>query len=268
MRLNSNEKINNLRISAVRDALRYISEDSLWKKPTPFDTECLGALLKIDEKELKSLCKELVNRNVFTKEGNGYFLSRTGNSFLTAKTDKQLISRKRAQIILDELLARVDDINTGRVSSVNKIPVVILFGSMLTDTPEVSDVDVVITHPSNKDLTRDLYIDSAMEVLYFKKHLLNEEIHNASPESIADLHEIWFKAYLNFSPYISTHHLLEISLFKMKNKNFPYKILIGNEDTVLQQYLEIIELYQERGNISEREREIYFLKNPWFPVQM
>ena len=54
----------------------------------------------------------------------------------------------------------------------------------------------------------------------------------------------------------------------MKDKNFPYKILIGNEDTVLQQYLEIIELYQERGNISEREREIYFLKNPWFPIQV
>lgn len=270
MRIQSTDTISSLPITTIRDVLKLVTiNSSFFEKDSPLDFKEINSILHgLYQFSIgTAFKKDLEKRGFIKRESNKYFLTEKGISFSNAKTEKEVIPRKRAETILDELVGRIEDLNSARVSSMHRIPVLILFGSMLSDSAEVGDIDVVWTHPNQEGITKDIYTKSLLTALIYKdtsiKKLFNIEEDFNPIGALKSTLSFWFSSYLNFSPYISSHHLLELASFLIKDKNFKYKILIGDTNTIRQQYFEITELFHAIGRISATERVLYEMKFPF-----
>lgn len=146
MRLQATDTIAGFPILAVRDALRTCSWTS---------EPLLGARLGIPKTDALALLQVLLDHKLITPHPHDdgvYAFTIAGNAFRLAHALKP-IPRAKADQLVQDLLARVRLVNDSpdfliRVDSVHA------FGSYITASPTVNDVDLIIDR-SDKDLTRD-----------------------------------------------------------------------------------------------------------------
>lgn len=149
MYLDPTEKISGVPAVIVRDFLKRW-QHSDWSVAT------IAAALKLQPRESGKLVRELLGRGFVELHGN---LSKTysntvdGNQFANASAAKPL-KRATAERKVAELLGRVSDVNSNpyylyRVASVR------VFGSYLTGSDHLNDIDLVI-EVSSKEPDRNL----------------------------------------------------------------------------------------------------------------
>lgn len=140
MRLDPNEQIAGLPVLEVRKLLRQTIDTQAWnllfiKRLLPLSTLKARTLLA------EMLAQELIEpsptfRGMWRNTSNG-------NAFAGATAAKPL-RRESAQKSLDEFMERVRYVNSVDCPFISWIGKVVLLGSMLTDRPRVSDVDISV----------------------------------------------------------------------------------------------------------------------------
>lgn len=141
MHINSKDKICNIPILKIRDFLRRNDDSQEWPK------FLLKNRLKISEKKASELIKALVDLGYIeytrTYDREKYW-RRTlkGSTFSLASAAKPIL-RSTAEKHLSGLLKRVRHINES-TDFLYKVTKVIVFGSFLSDSQKLNDVDVAV----------------------------------------------------------------------------------------------------------------------------
>ena len=251
MRINPEDKICGIPITKVRNILKLaIAEDTVLTQNW-IHLEELDHFLKLG-KDIKKFEKEMLALKYFGKRGHQLYVTSDGLSFIHAHTPQELIPRKRGQALLEEFICRVEDVNTGKIPSIHKIPLVILFGSMLSNSELVGDVDIVVSHPiKEKKTLQEVWPEACLTVMAFDLIRHGKKVYD-HPADISESHETWLKEYLNFSSYVSCHNLISFAFTYLSRgkEKVPYKIIVGDEAVMCQQYFEIIRVWYERGNLN------------------
>ena len=143
MRLKRTDTISGYPIKAIRDFLR---ENNSWRERT------IANYLEIGDDEAKRLNNDLVARGFATEklDAQGPIYERTldGSRVANARLLTP-ISRARADQLVNELLDRVESVNANPelVETITKVRV---FGSYITDSPDVADIDLIIDRRRRK----------------------------------------------------------------------------------------------------------------------
>lgn len=141
MNINPNDKISDISIIKVRDFLKKYSNDEIWFKST------VSYGLKISEKKSAELIKELTKLGYIEstgrfKEKEAWKKTLMGSTFSLASAAKPVL-RSTANKHLALLLKRVEVVNDDP-KYLFKVSEVVLFGSYLTDSEKVGDIDIAI----------------------------------------------------------------------------------------------------------------------------
>ena len=139
MRIDSKDKISNISILSVRNALRRM-EDS-------FDKSSLEYKLQISGRKASSLLKELVRAGYLVNDNSGktkgfYKKTTYGNAFCLSTAAKP-ISRVTADKHLKQFMERVHNVNKD-LRFLYKVNWVRVFGSYLSDKEMINDVDLAL----------------------------------------------------------------------------------------------------------------------------
>jgi predicted nucleotidyltransferase len=162
MRIDPKEKIAEVPILKVRKLLRYVDNEMEWGK------NLVVSLLEISPKKLNTLLQELERRGYIEP---GRVLNRQqlwrktlkGSTLGLASAAKPA-TRKTADRVFSEFMDRVKRVNTDPYF-LFKVKKVVLFGSYLTNTPRVNDVDVAVELTWKEDHREVLEKDKAQLAL-------------------------------------------------------------------------------------------------------
>jgi predicted nucleotidyltransferase len=141
MRINLNDTISGVPVRQIRKMLR---KDHL------LSIENIMEELKIDEAHATVLLKELIDRGMLELDTETPRYSNTpywrttitGNAFAIAKAGKP-ITRKSAERILSNFMERVREV-CANPYYLYKVKTVVIFGSYLSDSPTMNDIDVAV----------------------------------------------------------------------------------------------------------------------------
>src|SRR5260221_820939 len=138
MKVDQNSTVGGLQLIEVRRFLREVRQG--YKATTEVGN--VGTFFKIGTREAQTILRALIDAGYLTPE-QPYGITRTGIGLCTTRFVPR-INRAKADKIVVDLLQRVDAVNardelTDRVKSVHA------FGSYITDTDDLVDVDVAIT---------------------------------------------------------------------------------------------------------------------------
>lgn len=208
MHINTNDAICGINILSVRNFLRASGRVQRWR------TEYVASFLKLDEVQSGELLVELEKRGYVEKEGlhggeQYWHNTIRGNSLGSASATKPY-KRKTAEKALMEFMKRVQTVNASPYY-LYKVAAVILFGSYLTEAPEVSDVDIalkIVSKEENSEL-RGLQLEKRRADLEKSGKRFNSIVDWAGAAEI----EVW-----NFlksrsrviSMHVATEELLEL----------------------------------------------------------
>jgi predicted nucleotidyltransferase len=134
MQVNKNEIIAGAPATTLRDFLK--------KAPDDFNVSAVGALLWKPEQRNREYLEELVTLGYLSKDEHGYHKTDQALRFGKAKFLNQL-TRRRADILLNNVICTAAAINnidelTHYVEELH------VFGSYLTDAPNLSDLDIIV----------------------------------------------------------------------------------------------------------------------------
>jgi predicted nucleotidyltransferase len=152
MHINTKDSICGINILSVRKFLRASGRLQSWR------SEYVASFLKLDEKNSYELLAELEKRGYIEKEelrnGEQYWHNTVSGNSLGGASAAKPYKRKTAEKALAEFMKRVQTVNSNPYY-LYKLTKVILFGSYLTDAPEVNDVDIAL-EISPKEEDREL----------------------------------------------------------------------------------------------------------------
>lgn len=136
MRINSKDKIANIPILDVRKLLKHGS----------FTRETVQRTLKVNANQAEDLINELVSRGLIEEENlhgeTGWTNTMNGRRLSQASAAKP-VKRTTAKRAIEQFMERVAEANTNPYY-LYKVEKVILFGSYLSDSPTVNDVDLAL----------------------------------------------------------------------------------------------------------------------------
>ena len=175
MRLDRNEIIGGQPIRRVRDFIR-VNRDA---RPTPQE---VISFFKTSRVAASAIIKAMMDRGLITTAApeardprkEVYTITDLGVRFAAARLLKP-ISRAKADGIVSDLLARVEEINT-RDELTHFVGEVRAFGSYITDAPEVSDIDLAISLPAKPPPIGQDFIGWHLERARQSGHVLNSYI--------------------------------------------------------------------------------------------
>ena len=149
MHIDVSATISGINIMVVRSFLRKSGRVEKWRM------EFISSSLKINEEQAMDLLTELEKKSYIEKDqldyGEQYWHNTVSGNALGGASAAKPYKRKTAEKALDEFMERVHKVNTDPYY-LYKITKVILFGSYLTQVPEVNDVDVAVeVAPKEKD---------------------------------------------------------------------------------------------------------------------
>ncbi len=150
MHINPNDSISGVNIVKIRNFLRKSGQSEKWR------ADYVSSLLHLNEEQMLNLLTELERMGYVEKDkfdyGEQYWHNTVnGNSLGNASAAKPY-KRKTAEKALTEFMKRVQEVNSNPYY-LYKVTRVILFGSYLTDTAEVNDVDIALEIlPKEKDI--------------------------------------------------------------------------------------------------------------------
>ncbi|WP_273214066.1 nucleotidyltransferase domain-containing protein [Runella zeae] len=137
MKINSKDTIADIPVLKIRDLLRDKRASSV---------RGIAYFLKIDEEEAGRVLKILIGEGYLKEEGEGenvsYSNTTKGNALGLAKAIPS-ISRAKADEIFNDFMERVKEVNHNDYY-LYKVKRVILFGSYLTESATVNDIDIVV----------------------------------------------------------------------------------------------------------------------------
>jgi predicted nucleotidyltransferase len=162
MHINSNDTICGISIMSVRNFLRRSGRLRNWR------AEYASSLLKLDEKQTVELLIELEEKGYIEKDelyyGEQCWHNTINGNALGGASAAKPYKRKTAEKALAEFMERVQKVNSDPYY-LYKVTRVVLFGSYLTDVPEVSDVDIALEiAPKEEDVElRGLQLEKRRE---------------------------------------------------------------------------------------------------------
>lgn len=141
MRINLDDTISDVPVRKIRKML---------KKSRVLSIESIKEELDIDENHATALLGELLNRELIEPDTEIARHSETpywkttinGNAFAMAKAGKP-IRRKSAEQILSKFMERVREVCSNPYY-LYKVKTVVVFGSYLSDSPTMNDIDVAV----------------------------------------------------------------------------------------------------------------------------
>ncbi len=136
MKIDSKASYGGVPSLAIRDFLRK-------NRDSAFSTDLVQEGLGVSEKKSQAVLNALISDGYLTTGEYGLEMTIGGNAFANASAGP-LIRREVAEEVLAGLLDRAKHVNSSRGEFLYVVENVILFGSMLSDKPRVSDVDVVV----------------------------------------------------------------------------------------------------------------------------
>jgi predicted nucleotidyltransferase len=137
MNIGRKEELAEVRLTEIRNFLR-----TYWNEGN-FSAMDMESYLKVTKEKTVELLDALINKEWVGKDENErYFPTNNAGSLIMAKAFKR-ISRDKAQQSYNDFINRVEEVNNNPYY-LYYVRKVILFGSFLTDSEEVSDIDLAI----------------------------------------------------------------------------------------------------------------------------
>ena len=141
MRINPSDTIAGVNIVKVRDFLRKSGQSPKWR------ADFASSAFQLNEKQALDLLAELESKGYIEKDelnyGEQYWHNTIHGNALGGASAAKPYKRKTAEKALAEFMERVQKVNSDPYY-LYKVTKVILFGSYLSDAPEVSDVDLAL----------------------------------------------------------------------------------------------------------------------------
>ncbi len=146
MRIRSTETIAGFPILRVRDALRGLRDPDSW------GAEALECHLKDSPDKVQALIGNLEGQGYIERTGNApeasWHVTDLGSRFANATATRPM-SRPTAERLAREFLARVDEVNRNSYY-LYRVQKVVVFGSFLTESPTLGDLDLAVTLESRE----------------------------------------------------------------------------------------------------------------------
>jgi len=141
MRINPNDSISGVNIVKIRNFLRNSGRSVKWR------ADYASSLLHLNEEQTSDLLTELEKKGYIEKDefdyGEQYRHNTVSGNSLGGASAAKSYKRKTAEKALQEFMERVQVVNSNPYY-LYKVTKVVLFGSYLTDAPEVNDVDIAL----------------------------------------------------------------------------------------------------------------------------
>jgi predicted nucleotidyltransferase len=208
MRINASDTICGISIMSVRNFLRSSSQPQKWR------AEYLSSLLKLEEIQTVELLMELEEKGYIEKDelyyGEQYWRNTINGNALGNASAAKPYKRKTAEKALTKFMERVQKVNSDPYY-LYKVTRVVLFGSYLSDVPEVSDVDIALEiAPKEEDLeVRGLQLEKRREEAEISGKQFNNIVEWAG---VAEL-EVW--SFLKSRSRIISMHVATDELLKL-----------------------------------------------------
>jgi predicted nucleotidyltransferase len=150
MRINPTDELFGFPVLKVREVIRFAMQERLSGLKRNDILKAVAKIINCSQSEAKELFNSLLNEEYLTIENKKF----RGSSFcVVAETEKGRrlgvtranppITRAKANILLEELLDRVNEVNNNE-GYVYKIESVKVFGSYLSEKEMIGDLDVAI----------------------------------------------------------------------------------------------------------------------------
>jgi predicted nucleotidyltransferase len=241
MRIKKGDMIAGCEAKKIRDLFRALDKDAHFGEKRQYTRSDVELLLKMNRLQSNRIMDKLIEEGYIGKGPQCYFYTTSkGHSLKNASA--KIYTREYADKMFKEFMRRVETINRKTVLTVHDIPLVIIFGSYATDVSRVGDIDIVFTSPTRRDMKdirpviADMIAEADVDLEVFD-----------SNEKIIDYPSDWLGKYMSFASIISTHYLLDFLMLLKENPDMPYKIVLGDRETLKQQAKEIWEVWKLRN---------------------
>ena len=220
MRISSEDIIGGYPIKSIRDFLRKRGEWSI-------SAELLSDYFKINQRDAGKLFRCLLKEGFLEVDCE----STNGSRVIAAISDKGLrlrsarllkpFSREQGEKLLSEFLERVREVNSSD-DFLEEITKVSVFGSYLTDAPDLGDLDLCV-----ETKIKDKFIDNFSE--------LNFQQYRVSSMTLSRMYIPFFsyekmmRFIKNRSPRYSFHDHSELKTLHKKN-GIPFKVIYQKQD--------------------------------------
>lgn len=141
MHVNPTDTIAGVNILTIRKFLRRSGRVENW------GMEFISSLLKMNAEQAMNLLIDLENKGYIEKDelyyGEQYWHNAVSGNTLGGASAAKPYKRRTAENVLNKFMDRVQRVNSDSYY-LYKVTKVVLFGSYLTNAPEVNDVDIAI----------------------------------------------------------------------------------------------------------------------------
>jgi predicted nucleotidyltransferase len=141
MRINPSDSISGIGIVKIRNFLRRSGRSEKWR------ADYASSSLHLSEEQTSDLLAELGKMGYIEKDelhyGEQYWHNTISGNSLGGASAAKSYKRQTAEKALAEFMERVQEVNSNHYY-LYKVTRVVLFGSYLTDAPEVNDVDIAL----------------------------------------------------------------------------------------------------------------------------
>jgi predicted nucleotidyltransferase len=208
MRINPNDSISGINIVIIRYFLRRSGHSERWR------AEYASSLLHLSEEQTLDLLTELERMGYIEKDelhyGEQYWHNTVSGNALGGASAAKPYKRRSAEKALKEFMQRVQEVNSNPYY-LYKVTRVVLFGSYLTDVPELNDVDVALEiAPKEEDIElRGLQLEKRREELEKNGKRFNSVVEWAGAAQT----EVW--SFLKSRSRVISMHIATKELFDL-----------------------------------------------------